>query len=163
MGVVAGLKYSEQGLSRGKRARSSSKTAAPPRARRRAVVAPAGPPPTTIASHRVTLVSLVPRSERGDGRSDQRRGQVHAVVVEPSPASGESYRLVTHPVSTLEPRVARRALVLRLYRRFEQRVAQHSGDAWGRDERGCPRGGAPGSLQLVQWRNHRSPGDAANR
>src|SRR5206468_8531034 len=77
--------------------------------------------------HRVTLVSLVPRSERGDGRTDQRRSQVYGVVVEPPPAPGESHRLVTHPVSTLEPRVARRALVLR---RSEERRVGKEWSSW---------------------------------
>src|SRR5207247_698985 len=45
--VVAGLKYSEHALSRGKRARSMSRTDAPARASSKAVVAPAGPAPTT--------------------------------------------------------------------------------------------------------------------
>src|SRR5437762_2410551 len=50
--VVAGLKYSEHALSRGKRARSMSRTEAPARASSKAVVAPAGPAPTTTTSQR---------------------------------------------------------------------------------------------------------------
>src|SRR2546427_466315 len=58
--VVAGLRYSEQGLWRGKRARSSSNTRAPPRESSRAVAAPAGPAPTTIASQRSLTRSARP-------------------------------------------------------------------------------------------------------
>ena len=47
---ACGLRYSEQGLSRGNDARSSSNTSQPARARKNAVVEPAGPPPTTITS-----------------------------------------------------------------------------------------------------------------
>src|SRR6185436_18193348 len=43
---ACGLIYSEQGLSRGNRARSSTTTSMPARARTNAVEAPAGPPPT---------------------------------------------------------------------------------------------------------------------
>src|SRR5438132_592984 len=75
-------------------------------------------------------------AERRQGRADQCGRQIHPIVVEPAPAPGESYRLVAHATPALEPRVARRALVLRLDRRAEQRVTQHSGDACGRDEGG---------------------------
>src|SRR4029077_1984082 len=86
--VVAGLKYSEHALSRGKRARSTSRTDAPARASSKAVVAPAGPAPTTTTSQR--SVTTAPRSgwrhvgaEHGHGRTDQRRREVDSVVVEP--------------------------------------------------------------------------------
>src|SRR2546426_868946 len=61
--VVAGLKYSEHALSRGKRARSTSRTDAPARASSNAVVAPAGPAPTTTTSQRsvTTLLRARPR------------------------------------------------------------------------------------------------------
>src|SRR5436305_1762821 len=113
MGVVPGLRYSEQGLSRGNRPRSSSRTDAPARARSSAVVAPAGPAPTTTTSQR--SVTTAPRSgrravraEHGRGRADERRREVDAAV------------------GQYLPRVAARAPVLRELRE----------DATGEEERG---------------------------
>ena len=54
-----------QGLSRGKRARSASRTRAPPRARRIAVAEPAGPAPTTRTSKRSTTADR--KRRRGAG------------------------------------------------------------------------------------------------
>src|SRR5947208_2192953 len=117
--VVAGLRYSEHALSRGNRARSTSSTDAPARASSKAVVAPAGPAPTTTTSQRLVTTSSRSgrrnvRAEHGRGGSDERRGEVHAVVVEPSPTSRQSHRLVTHGIPALEPRVAGGTLILRL-------------------------------------------------
>src|SRR5207244_6430699 len=58
VGVVAGLRYSEQALRRGKRARSSSRTDAPARASSSAVAEPAGPPPTTMTSQESSCTRL---------------------------------------------------------------------------------------------------------
>src|SRR2546427_442805 len=119
--VVAGLRYSEHALWRGKRARSTSGPAAPARASSNAAVAPAGPAPTTTTSQR--LVTTAPRSvrrhvraEHGRGRADERRREVHAVVVEPSPTPREPYRLVTHGTAALQPPVAGGTLVRALQR-----------------------------------------------
>src|SRR6266550_2617552 len=133
--VVAGLRYSEQALSRGKRARSTSSTDAPARASSKAVVAPAGPAPTTTTSQR--SVTTAPRSAPGHvraehGRGDERRREVHAVVVEPSPTPREPYRLVAHGIAALEPRVACGTLVLALQRRAQERVREHARRACGR-------------------------------
>src|SRR2546422_7531382 len=108
--VVAGLRYSEHALSRGNRARSTSSTDAPERASSKAVVAPAGPAPTTTASQRsVTTWSRSGRrsvrAEHGRGCADERRREVHAVVVQPSPTPRESYRVVADRIAALEPRV----------------------------------------------------------
>src|SRR2546422_3687424 len=131
MGVMPGLRYSEQGLSRGNRPRSSSRTDAPARARSSAVVAPAGPAPTTTTSQR--SVTTAPRSgrravraEHGCRRADERRREVHAVVVEPSPTARESYRLVAHPRAALEPRGTCGTLILALQRRTQDRVREHT-------------------------------------
>src|SRR5439155_1436172 len=88
-----------------------SRTSAPARASSKAVVAPAGPAPTTTTSQRLVTTSSRSgrrnvRAEHGRGGSDERRGEVHAVVVEPSPTSRQSHRLVTHGIPALEPRVA---------------------------------------------------------
>src|SRR5690348_2131040 len=122
MPVAAGLRYSEQGLSRGNRARSTSRTDAPARAHRRAVVAPAGPAPTITASQRsVTRWSWLwrrqaqPKGAHGGARHSGR--EVHRVVVEPSPTPHEPHRLVTHRLSAFESRVASGTLVLALQRR----------------------------------------------
>src|SRR2546427_1617519 len=122
--VVAGLRYSEHALSRGNRARSTSSTDAPERASSKAVVAPAGPAPTTTAAQRsVTTWSRSGRrsvpAEHGRGCADERRREVHAVVVEPSPTPRESYRLVAHRIVALEPRVTRGALAFALQRRAQ--------------------------------------------
>src|SRR5216684_1760582 len=108
--VVAGLKYSAHGLSRGNRVRSTSTTDNPARASSSAVVAPAGPAPTTptsqpfltwLAGGRPGLRSarLAPREVRAQcrhGRPTHGRRQIHAVVVQPSPAPRQPHRLVTH-------------------------------------------------------------------
>src|SRR2546422_8923396 len=106
--VVAGLRYSEHALSRGNRARSRSSTDAPARASSNAVVAPAGPAPTTTASQRSVTTSPPSgrrsvRAEHGRGCTDERRREVHAVVVEPSPPSRESYRLAGPRIAALPP------------------------------------------------------------
>src|SRR5438093_2367367 len=136
--VVAGLRYSEHALSRGNRARSTSSTDAPARASSKAVVAPAGPAPTTTTSQRLVTTSSRSgrrnvRAEHGRGGSDERRGEVHAVVVEPSPTSRQSHRLVTHGIPALEPRVAGGTLILRLERRAQERVREHTRNASGRE------------------------------
>src|SRR5882724_7531874 len=136
--VVAGLRYSEHALSRGNRARSTSSTDAPARASSNALVAPAGPAPTTTASQRSVTTS--PRSgrrsvraEHGRGRADDRRREVHAVVVEPSPTPREPYRLVAHRIAAFEPRITRGTLVLALQRGAQDRVHQHACHAGGRE------------------------------
>src|ERR1044072_7287240 len=117
--VVAGLKYSEHGLSRGKRARSSSNNEAPARGGNRRAVGPAGPAPTPPPR--------LPPPETGDPLPPPRtRGSAHggrqvdAVVVQPSPTGGEPDRLVAHRRAALEPRVAPGALVLALERSEER-------------------------------------------
>src|SRR5438093_1201251 len=143
IGVVPGLRYSEQGLSRGNRPRSSSRTDAPARARSSAVVAPAGPAPTTTTSQR--SVTTAPRSgrravraEHGRGRADERRREVHAVVVHPSPTPRESHRLVAHARAALEPRVTCGTLILALPRVAARAPALRElrEDATGEEERG---------------------------
>src|SRR2546427_3668 len=121
--VAAGLKYSEQGLSRGKRALSRSSTDAPARASSSAVVAPAGPPPTTTASQRCVtpwpLAGRQVRSERAHHGAHHCGGEVHGVVVQPSPPSRQPYGLVAHGIAALETRVTRWALVLTLQGQYE--------------------------------------------
>src|SRR5438093_1026972 len=165
--VVAGLRYSEQALSRGKRARSMSSTDAPARASSKAVVAPAGPAPTTTTSQR--SVTTAPRSaprhvraEHGRGRADERRREVHAVVVEPSPTPREPYRLVADGIAALEPRVARGTLVLALQRRAQEGVREHTRHAGGR-EHDKPRGQPPGCKGGRQSGNQRRSRHAAQR
>src|SRR5881397_1920706 len=167
IGVVPGLRYSEQGLSRGNRPRSSSRTDAPARARSRAVVAPAGPAPTTTTSQR--SVTTAPRSgrravraEHGRGRADESRREVHAIVVEPSPTGRESYRLVAHRRAALEPRVTCGTLILALQRRTQDRVREHTRHAGGRDD-GEPRSPAPGGERGRQSGNERRAGHGAER
>src|ERR1041385_8023658 len=121
MGVVPGLRYSEQGLSRGNRLRSRSRTDAPARARSSAVVAPAGPAPAPTTSQRVLMRSWRlgmgrPRGDHGDRGADERRGEIDAVVVQPFPAPGEPHRLVADGRPALEARVACGTLVLPLPR-----------------------------------------------
>src|SRR5213594_3330146 len=77
--------------------------------------------------------------ENGRGRPDQRRREVHPVVVEPSPTPRESYRLVAHRIAALEPRVAGGTLVLALQRRAQEGVREHTRHAGGR-EQAKPRG-----------------------
>src|SRR6266850_6346327 len=165
--VVAGLRYSEHALSRGNRARSMSSTDAPARASSIAVVAPAGPAPTTTASQRSVTAS--PRSGRrsvrakhGRGRADQRRREVHAVVVEPSPTPRESYRLVAHGIAALEPRVTCGTLVFGLQRRAQDRVREHAYHSGGREYQKS-RGTAPGCKRHRQSGNQRCAGHAAQR
>src|SRR6266568_4970502 len=163
--VVAGLKYSEHALSRGNRARSTSSTEAPARASSNAVVAPAGPAPTTTTSQRsVTRASRsgrrTMRSEHGDGRTHQRRREVHTVVVEPSPTTGKPHGLVAHCLAALEARIACGTFVLPLERRAEDGVCEHAGDAGG-GEYDKPRGHAAGCKRSRQSRNARCPGHAA--
>src|SRR5437870_8404222 len=125
--VVAGLRYSEHALSRGNRARSTSNTDMPARASSKAVVAPAGPAPTTTASRR--SVTRAPRlwrrqirAERGGDGADQRRREIHPVVVEPLPPPRKLYRLVAHGIPALEARITRGTLVLALQRRSQDGV-----------------------------------------
>src|SRR5438128_6221835 len=165
--VVAGLKYSEHALSRGNRARSMSSTEAPARASSNAVVAPAGPAPTTTTSQRsVTKASRsgrrTMRSQHGDGRTHQRRREVHTVVVEPSPTTGKPHGLVAHCLAALEARIACGTFILPLERRAEDGVCEHAGDAGG-GEYGKPRGHAAGCERSRQSRNARCPGHAAQR
>src|SRR5882724_12906963 len=165
--VVAGLRYSEHALSRGNRARSTSSTDAPARASSNALVAPAGPAPTTTASQRSVTTS--PRSGRrsvraeyGRGRADERRREVHAVVVEPSPTPRESYRLVAHRSAALEPRVTRGTLVFTLQRRAQDGVREHAQHAGAGQDR-KPRGHAPGSQDMSEPGDRESTGHAAQR
>src|SRR5438094_2370071 len=165
--VVAGLRYSEQGLSRGNRARSRTNTRAPARASNSALVAPAGPAPTTTASQ-PSFMRAPRRSVRyvrpdcGDGRAYERGREVHRVVVEPSPSRREPYRLVTDGIPALESRVTRGALVLALERRAEQGVGKHPGDA-GPCQRGKSRGMAPGCQRVRETRDWSGAGRAAER
>src|SRR5438093_322457 len=165
--VVAGLRYSEHALSRGNRARSTSSTDAPARASSKAVVAPAGPAPTTTTSQRSVTTS--PRSgrrnvraEHGRGRADERRREIHAVVVEPSPTLRESYQLVADRIAALEPRVARGTLVLALQRRAQEGVREHARHACSR-EYDKPRSHAPRCQRGGQSGNERRAGHAAQR
>src|SRR5947208_6776173 len=165
--VVAGLRYSEHALSRGNRARSTSSTDAPARASSMAVVAPAGPAPTTTTSQRSVTTS--PRSgrrnvraEHGRGRADERRREIHAVVVEPSPTLRESYQLVADRIAALEPRVARGTLVLALQRRAQEGVREHARHACSR-EYDKPRSHAPRCQRGGQSGNERRAGHAAQR
>src|SRR5260370_4974286 len=146
--VVAGLRYSEQGLSRGNGARSTSNTDTPARASNSAVVAPAGPAPTTPTSH--TFITwpararpwfwsarLAPREMRAQcrhGRPTHGRRQIHAVVVQPSPAPRQPHRLVTHGAAALKARIARGTFKPGLRARSEQRVGEHPSDSGARDD-----------------------------
>src|SRR5436309_5781555 len=165
--VVAGLRYSEHALSRGNRARSTSSTDAPARASSMAVVAPAGPAPTTTTSQRSVTTS--PRSgrrnvraEHGRGRADERRREVHGVVVHPSPTPRESHRLVAHARAALEPRVTRGTLILALQRRPKDRIREHTRHACGRDHN-KPRSLASGGEHGRQSGNERCARHGAER
>src|SRR2546426_8987114 len=165
--VVAGLRYSEQALSRGNRARSTSSTDAPERASSKAVVAPAGPAPTTTASQRsVTTWSRSGRrsvrAEHGRGCADERRREVHAVVVEPSPTPRESYRVVADRIAALEPRVTGGTLVLALQRGAQGRGREHTDHARGRED-DKPPGPAPRGQRGRPSRQQCGTGPAAER
>src|SRR3989442_1571730 len=67
----------------------------------------------------------IARAEPGHRRADESRRQVHRVVVEPSPAPRETYRLVAYRIPALEPRSAGRALVFALSGRAEHGVGEH--------------------------------------
>src|SRR5467141_898053 len=118
--IVSGLRYSEHGLSRGNRARSSSNTSAPARASSSAVADPAGPAPTTTASSRLTRRSVEQSPADRDRRPGERRRQIHAVVVQPSPALDEHDRLVTHRSTAFCPAGAGGALEYALRGRTEK-------------------------------------------
>src|SRR5947208_1112689 len=79
--------------------------------------APAGPDPTTKTSQR--SVTMAPRAgrravraEHGRGRADERRREVHVVVVHSSPTPREPHRLVAHARAVLEPLVTCGTLIL---------------------------------------------------
>ena len=86
-----------QGLSRGKRARSTSSDASPARARWIAVAEPAGPPPTTTASKRFITWRLQSRLTTGVCPSGQRERAVN-----PS-AQPTEVRILPPPLSTVCP------------------------------------------------------------
>src|SRR5881628_2227241 len=165
MGVVPGLRYSEQGLSRGNRPRSSSRTDTPARASSSAVVAPAGPAPPTTTSHRCVtrsprLGARDVRTDEGRRRADECRDEVHPVVVQPSPSVGEPDRLVTYRIPALEARVASGTLVLTLQRGAEQRVGEHAGEAGAHHERN-PGGYARGRQGVGEPRDRNRTGRGA--
>src|SRR5712692_334428 len=125
--VVSGLRYSEQGLSRGNLARSSSSTSAPARASSRAVAEPAGPAPTTMASNRLTRGSAKQHPAEHDRSAGQSRRQIHTVVVQPSPTFDEHDRFVAHGAAALGPRGAGRTLKQPLDGGAKQRIDDHAG------------------------------------
>src|SRR5216684_2247829 len=175
--VVKGLKYSAHGLSRGNRVRSTSTTDNPARASSSAVVAPAGPAPTTptsqpfltwLAGGRPGFRSarLAPHEVRAQcrhGRPTHGRRQIHAVVVQPSPAPRQPHRLVTHGGAALKARIARRTFKPALRARSEQRVGEHSGDSGDGDHGQRARGRVPPAEGARQPRNEQRTGHTTER
>ena len=136
---ACGLMYSEHGLSRGKRARSSTSTSTPARARKNAVAAPAGPPPTTMtcAPSRLTLTHVPAVPVHARSRRDPR-----------VPLGGQVQRVAADAVRELERPGARRQVrdANGLRQRFPPRVdglrVGEPGGVVARD--GQPAGGAVG-------------------